>query len=156
MGSGKTTVGEELARRLRRPFFDSDRQIQAIHGVTARELASLHGVERLHQEEVEALRGALSTPRPAVVAAAASVADRPDLGEILAGARVVLLTGDPLTLAQRARHGGHRRPIPLDEFAGLCARRAERLGALADFVVDVTRQGADRVVEEILSRLRSP
>ena len=155
MGSGKTTVGEELARRLRRPFFDSDRQIQAIHGVTARELASLHGVERLHQEEVEALRG--PCPRTARRRrAAASVADRPDLGEILAGARVVLLTGDPLTLAQRARHGGHRRPIPLDEFAGLCARRAERLGALADFVVDVTRQGADRVVEEILSRLRSP
>lgn len=33
MGAGKTTVGRQLARRLKRPFFDSDREIEAACGV---------------------------------------------------------------------------------------------------------------------------
>ncbi len=33
MGAGKTTVGRQLARRLKRPFYDSDREIEAACGV---------------------------------------------------------------------------------------------------------------------------
>lgn len=33
MGAGKTTVGKQLARRLGRPFYDSDREIEAACGV---------------------------------------------------------------------------------------------------------------------------
>jgi shikimate kinase len=33
MGAGKTTVGRQLARRLRRTFYDSDREIEASCGV---------------------------------------------------------------------------------------------------------------------------
>lgn len=153
MGSGKTTVGAELARRLNRPFLDSDVQIGADHGVTGRDLAKRHGVEALHRIEANALREALASSRPAVIAAAASVADRTEIDELLADAHVVLLGGDPETLADRAGAGGHRRPVEVDDYAELSARRAARLRPLATLEVDVTDVGPEKVVEEILARL---
>ena len=33
MGAGKTTLGEEVAKRLGRPFHDVDREIEAAHGL---------------------------------------------------------------------------------------------------------------------------
>ncbi|HLU52616.1 MAG TPA: shikimate kinase [Acidimicrobiia bacterium] len=155
MGSGKTTVGKELARRLGRPFFDSDEQIRAAYRVTGRELAAAHGVARLHRVEAEALRVALASDRPSVIAAAASVADSPDLEVALSDVSVVLLGGQAEVLEARARKGGHRRPVPVEGYAALSARRAERLRPIVSLEVDVTNLGPDDVVSRILSALRS-
>jgi shikimate kinase len=155
MGSGKTTVGEVLARRLGRPFFDSDRQIEAEYGASGRDLASVQGVAWLHRVEDDALRKAISSEEPAVIAAAASVANRPGLSGILGDAFVVLLTGDAATLAARAERGGHRRPVSIDEYAEVSAIRAEAVRPIASLEIDVTELGPEAVVDEILAGFRS-
>ena len=43
MGAGKTTLGEEVARRLRRPFVDLDREIERQAGATIEELFARDG-----------------------------------------------------------------------------------------------------------------
>ena len=77
MGAGKTTIGRELAGRLGRPFLDSDAQLAALGGRTAREIAAADGIERLHELEATALLAALDEPVPSVIAAAASVIEDP-------------------------------------------------------------------------------
>jgi shikimate kinase len=153
MGAGKTTVGRILARRLGWALVDSDGQIEATFATTGRQLARRRGVDFLHRAEFDALRDALQRLDPTVVAAAASVGDMDDIADLLGGPEtcVVLLTGDPEVLAQRALSGEHRRQIDVDRSRELAQRRESRISPVADVVIDVTgltpEMVADRVEE---------
>jgi shikimate kinase len=160
MGAGKTTVARALARRLGWPRLDNDEQIAARTGVTAQELARRDGLDRLHEEEAGALREALAQPAPFVVTAAASVVDDEEHDELL-GARAftVWLRARPETLAARVRRDPER-PILADDHVDVAAtlaaqaeRRAPRLAAVSDLVVDVDDRSAAEIAERIATAL---
>src|SRR5262249_45956694 len=83
MGSGKSTVGHALARRLGRPFVDNDEALEARSGRSARAIADADGADALHRLEAQALVDALARPEPAVVAMAASVVEHPGTADAL-------------------------------------------------------------------------
>jgi shikimate kinase len=133
MGSGKSTLAGGLARSLGRQVFDSDKSIEELTGRTGREIARTDGVEALHRLEAEVLLEALSSPRLAVVAAAASVIEDPVVREALADAYCVWVTADPDILAERSARGGHRRAVARHEYLG---HRELLFEEAADLVVD--------------------
>lgn len=51
MGCGKTTTGEALARRLGWAFVDLDRQVEAVFGLSVREIFARHGEVVFRAEE---------------------------------------------------------------------------------------------------------
>ncbi len=51
MGAGKTTVGRQLARRLRRTFYDSDREIEASCGVDIPTIFDFEGEAGFRERE---------------------------------------------------------------------------------------------------------
>ena len=155
MGAGKTTVGELLARRSGRDFVDSDAQLAAVTGRTARDIQTTDGREALHALEREGLANALESPTPAVIAAAASVIEDPDSRRRLhRAATVIWLTADVDELATRARAQRHR-PLASDPAAQLrqqAAARTPLFAEIADIVVDATRPPND-IVEDVLPKL---
>src|SRR5271169_2079149 len=69
MGSGKNTVGQELARRLSWDFVDLDARIEAREGQTIPEIFRVHGEPAFRSAETNALRDlARSLARDSVVA----------------------------------------------------------------------------------------
>jgi shikimate kinase len=110
MGSGKTTVGRELAARLGWPLRDSDPEIEAATGRTVRELRDEIGVEAMHAIEARQLLDALAAPGPVVTCPAASVVDVDACLEALRGPgiAVVFLTAEPAVAAARFGSGEHR------------------------------------------------
>jgi len=56
MGSGKTTVGRELAGRIDAPFFDLDELIEAAERLTVRELFAQKGEPYFRKRERDLLR----------------------------------------------------------------------------------------------------
>lgn len=159
MGSGKTTVGRALAARLGRPFFDSDNQVELDSGKTVAEIWRESGEAAFRSLESEALREAVQSPVPAVIAAAGGVVlSAPNRAILAKGGTVVWLRVRPETSAVRVRSGSHR-PL-LDEHAEATLRRLEeergRLYAeVADIVVDVDDFSVDQVVEQVLVRSRA-
>jgi shikimate kinase len=150
MGSGKTTVGAELARRLGRPHRDSDHEIDRAHGMSAGEIAARDGIERLHALELAHLLDALSGGTPSVISAAASVIDEPAGRAALAAddVEVVWLTTDPEVLASRAATAAHRpSPEPIEHQA---ARRDRLFAGVADRTVDVGNRSVDQIVDTVL------
>jgi shikimate kinase len=56
MGSGKTTIGRELAARIDAPFFDLDELIESAEKTTIRELFAVRGEPYFRKRERDLLR----------------------------------------------------------------------------------------------------
>ena len=150
MGSGKTTVGAALAAALGRPHRDSDADLFASTGRTARELAVDIGVGPLHELELRHLLDALAEPDPVVISAAASTIDEPAGRAALAdpAVTVVWLRIGPAAAAARQAPDDHR---PLPEALDVQARRRDPLfGDAADLTVDAGRP-VDEIVAAVLA-----
>jgi shikimate kinase len=154
MGAGKTTIGRRLARRLSRPFIDSDQQVELRTGRTVREIFESDGEPAFRVLEADALEEALDTPSPSVIAAAGgTVLSEANRDRMRAGGTVVWLRADPDTLARRVRAGGHR-PLLADDPAqvlrDLDAARRDLYGEVAHVVIDTTERVPDEVVDELV------
>jgi len=128
MGSGKTTVGREIARLLGWPLRDSDPEIEAATGRTVRTLRDEIGVDAMHELEARQLLDALAGPGPAVVAPAASVIDVAACRAALRGpgVAVVFLAVRPAIAAARFAAGTHRPWYGTDPETFLTGQAADR------------------------------
>jgi len=138
MGAGKSTLGAALAQGWGLPLHDSDVDLLAGTGRTARALAADLGAERLHDLEADHLLGALAGG-PGVIAAAASTIERLDCRRALADHAVMIWIDAPVDLlVGRQARGGHRPQFAADLRAMLTAMDAARRPlflAAADLVV---------------------
>lgn len=170
MGSGKSSIGRRLARRLRLPFVDLDAQIQESAGMTIAELFQRHGEGHFRQLETEFL--ARSLGESAIIATGGGVVVTPENCALLQraaaeGAQVVYLHADPRTLARRAAMQPASRPLLLGESGTFDFRKAllrlEQLLSVRDplyrdcatLVVDVATRKPGAIEAEIAAFLDS-
>jgi shikimate kinase/3-dehydroquinate synthase len=158
MGAGKTTLGEETARRLNRLLKDVDQVVETSQKRSIPELFA-EGESVFRDAEERAVRGLLAHPRPSVVALGGGAVTTPQVRELLHDHAVtVWIDEDVDTCWERARGTG--RPLAQDEaeFRRLFAERRPLYAATADAVVrdadDVVLAAAGVLVERgALSRL---
>ncbi len=142
MGSGKSTVGRELAALLNRPLVDNDEQVLAMTGRTVAEISAHAGVAEMRRLEGEALAEALASPVPAVVTAAAGVILDDQARLRLRQPFVVWLRAEPATLAARVARGPARPLLGDDPEAVLEAMEQQRhdlYAEVADYVLHTDR-----------------
>jgi shikimate kinase len=158
MGSGNTTAGVMVARRLGWPVRDSDTEIEAREGRTVRTIRDERGTEALQELEARHLLDALATPGPSVICPAASVVDREDCLVALADPTIVVawLAVSPDRAAERFRAGAHR-PWYGDDPAEFLARQAAirdpRFRAVATIALDAGARTPEDLAGAILEHL---
>ncbi len=151
MGSGKTTVGELLARELGWPFIDLDAVIEAGQGTTIRQIFEQAGEPFFRQIEHAALTEASKT-RPAVIALGGGTFAQKANFEFIrsTGGTTVWLD---CSLEELRRRCGHidNRPLFRDpeSFAQLYDQRLPCY-QLAEHRVTTDGRAPKEVVEEIL------
>lgn len=156
MGSGKTTIGRELARLLARPLVDNDDQVRQMTGLTVAEISERAGVAEMRRLESEALDRALASPVPAVVTAAAGVVLDERARRRMREAFVVWLRADPEILAARVARGPARPLLGDDPLAVLrdMERQRDHLYAeVADLVVDVDGLAATELAGRVADQV---
>jgi shikimate kinase len=160
MGAGKTTIGRRLARRLGRPFVDSDQQIEQRTGRTVREIFEAEGEPAFRVLEAEALEEALAIPSPSVIAAAGgTVLSEVNRERMRAAGTVIWLRAEPVELANRVRHGSHRPLLAEDPEAvleRLDSARRELYAGVADHVLDTTGRSPDEVLDDLVAIVSAP
>lgn len=155
MGSGKSTVARVLGERLGRPVIDTDQAIEQRTGRTVRDIFGADGEAAFRGLETEVLDEALAAEQPSVIAAAGGVVTQERNRAMLRGgaARVVWLSADPATLAERIGGAPHR-PLLDDDPEGTLRRLAEQREGwyreVADMIVRVDGRTVHEVVEAIL------
>lgn len=162
MGSGKTSVGRVLARRLDRRFVDLDKRIVAGVGLSIPEIFDRDGEEGFRALESVTLGSVLAEDEPLVLATGGGAVVRPENVELLRSAGVVVwLRGTPETLAGRVGEGKGRPLLTsgeesiVDRLSRLAAERADAYRAAAHHVVDIDRRTRDQVVDEVIAALDS-
>lgn len=156
MGSGKSTVGPLLARRIGVPFVDLDQYIVRQAGRTIPEIFAEEGESGFRERESNALREILAQP-PHVVAAGGGLIERPENRQMLqAQAHRVWLWVPIEQLLERVGNDPNRPMLQNDpgfvRTRKLYAAR-EPLYAEADLHIDATRSPED-TVETIVAALR--
>ncbi|MEO9223832.1 MAG: shikimate kinase [Acidimicrobiales bacterium] len=146
MGSGKTTVGRRVAKRLGYEFVDADEELAQRTDRSVREWFVHDGEEAFREAETWLLAELLDAKKPTVVATGGGVvvtnANRKRLRRD--DVTVVWLRGTPKFLAnrvaQRASRRGHRPLLdgdPLATLKQLNSERADWYADVADLVIDI-------------------
>ena len=156
-GSGKSTVGRQLARRLQLPFVDSDQAIEARLGCPIREFFEREGEARFRDIEAEVIDG-LSQQGAGVLSTGGGAVLRPENRERLrARGRVIYLKSHPEELIRRLRHDTNRPLLqvadPMAKLRELFATRDPLYRQTAHFVIETGRPSVATLVNMIVMQL---
>jgi shikimate kinase len=161
MGSGKSSVGRELALLLGRRFVDLDCEVETAEGRKIREIFTQDGEPRFREIETNVLRAVLSDAQHVVLAAGGGTYVQPRNAELMrtAGATIVFLEASVETLLQRCcSEGGEPsqaiRPLARDREAFLRLYE-QRLPVYrtADLTVSSNNQPPEAVAREVADKL---
>ncbi len=157
MGTGKSTIGHGLSRRLKWPFVDTDHQVVENAGLSIPEIFALHGEEAFREVESETLEQILQQPGQ-VVATGGGIIQREQNREMLknAGFVIWLMASEAAILNRVLRN--RKRPLvqtadPAATVRRLLAEREPLYASIADLKVDTSQLGPQRVVTSILRAL---
>src|SRR5690349_548465 len=103
-GSGKSTVGRQLSRRLRLPFFDSDQLIEQHLGCTIKDFFAREGEVAFRDIEERVIREAMQGASSVLATGGGAVLREANRTNLRAGGRVVYLRSSPDELYRRLRH----------------------------------------------------
>ena len=156
-GSGKSTVGRQLARRLQLPFVDSDHAIEHRLGCSIREYFEREGEERFRDVE-ESVLEELSEHHQGVLSTGGGSVLRPKSRENLRNkTQVVYLKSSPDELFRRLRHDINRPLLqvadPLTRLRDLFAVRDPLYRETAHFILETGRPSVATLVNMIVMQL---
>jgi shikimate kinase len=158
MGAGKSTVGERLAGRLGRPFFDVDTWIEDEEGLSVAAIFERLGEGGFRDIEARVLPSFLASPTACVLSVGGGAVIDPKNRRALGdGELVVWLRARPDTLVDRVGDGSDRPLLRGEDLGDALSRLAQQRAPLytevADVVVDVDDLELDEVVDRIVGSL---
>ncbi len=155
MGTGKTSCGELLAKRLKWDFVEMDKLIVQTAGMSIPDIFAQKGEPHFRDLETQVCR-ALASRHHTIVSAGGGVVTRPENVQILRSfAYLVLLTASKEEIFRRIMaEGKEKRPLlakpdPMSEIEKLLAKREPLYRDAANARVDTTGKSLRQVVSEI-------
>jgi shikimate kinase len=156
-GSGKSTIGRQLARRLGRPFIDTDQLIEQRVGLTIREFFEREGEESFRDLE-QGVIDELTLGEPCVLSTGGgSVLRLVNRQHLKQRTQAVYLHSAPEDVFRRLRHDRNRPllqvPDPLARLRELYALRDPLYRESARFVVETGRPSVAALVNLVVMQL---
>lgn len=156
-GSGKSTVGRQLAKRLHLPFVDSDHAIEARLGCSIREYFEREGEEQFRDVEAAVLDELTSMPLGVLSTGGGSVLRAANRENLRGRSLVVYLKSSPDELFRRLRHDINRPLLqvadPLNRLRDLYLARDPLYRETSHFILETGRPSVAALVNAIVMQL---
>lgn len=157
MGSGKSTIGNLLANRLKRDFFDSDYYIEEKTGVDIPRIFDIEGEEGFRQRETKALEE-LTQQHNLVLATGGGAVTREENRRLLKQSGFIIFLDTSVDQQMERLQHDKKRPLlqtenPRERLEKLLQERKPLYLELADLRVPTDRKFARKVAAEIIPQL---
>lgn len=157
-GSGKTTIGKQLAKRLKIPFVDSDQELEKRLGSSIREYFECHGEQSFRDAEEGVLQELTDMQSDGVLSTGGGAVLRPGNRQNLRErCQVVYLRSAPEDIYRRLRHDTSRPLLqvadPMAKIRDLFGQRDALYRETAHFVLDTGRPSVTTLVNMIQMQL---
>ncbi len=154
MGTGKTAVGKELAKRLKMKFVDMDDIIEGREGMKISKVFAEKGEPYFRSIEKKVAKEISKQANLVIAAGGGAVIDEENVRVLKSSGTMICLTASPEVILERTK-GYANRPLlnvsdPKAKISELLAKRAAYY-ARADRQVDTTALTVHDVVQKILS-----
>ena len=157
MGSGKSAVGRQLARRLNLRFYDSDDEIEARTGVDIPYIFEREGEAGFRHREAEVIDELTSQQGVLVATGGGAILDARSRERLRERGRVVYLRTSVDQQLARTRRSADRpllnTPDPRGTLTWLYEQRSPLYDEVADITVDTDGRKVKTVVDQICRQL---
>ncbi len=157
MGVGKSSVGRKLAKKLNRPFYDSDQVIEEKTGVDIATIFEYEGEAGFRLREEKAI-GELCRRQAMVLATGGgAVLAAPSRNLLMTHGTVIYLKASIDMLLKRTRHSNHRPLLNVPDkrraIAELLEQREPLYLQTADHTIDTDRRTVSWTANRVLQLL---
>lgn len=158
MGAGKTTIGRQLARRLKKRFVDCDHEVEARTGVRIPLIFEIEGEPGFRRRESQVLRELTGETGLVLATGGGVVLDPENRSCLRETGLVVYLCAPPEELYARTQHDRNRPllqvPDPLGKIRELYALRDPLYREVADIVFQGGRRSPLAVARQLELEIR--
>ena len=159
MGAGKTTIGRALAKKLNRPFFDSDHEIEARTGASVSTIFEIEGETSFRKREAETIRE-LGSQAGIILATGGGAVLHPETRAFLKETpSVIYLHASISHLLQRTERDKSRPLLqtadPRKKLEELFLQRDPFYREVADLVIETGSTNLPALVQLIITKLTS-
>lgn len=157
MGAGKSTIGKQLAKSLRKEFVDSDHEIEARTGVDIGYIFDLEGEDGFRKRERTAIED-LSQRRDIVLATGGGAILLPENRQNLVSRGFVVYLYAPLDLLVERASRDRGRPLldghdPRERLSALLEERDPLYRQVSDFIMETDERSTRLVVKDLLRHI---
>lgn len=157
MGSGKTTVGRALAKKLDKRFYDADHEIEARTGASVALIFEIEGEAVFRQREAEVIRDLCALDDIVLATGGGAVLDADSRRLLAQHGTVIYLRASVNSILQRTSHDKSRPLLqtadPRRRIEELSRQRDPLYQGIADIVIDTGRPNVQFLVNTICAQL---
>lgn len=157
MGSGKTTIGRALARRLNKRFVDSDQEIEARTGASIPWIFEIEGEASFRQREADMIRELCARDDIVLATGGGAILDPASRALLKANGTVIYLRASVASILQRTSHDKNRPLLqtadPKKRIEDLARQREPYYREVAHLVVETGRPNVQWLVQTIVAQL---
>jgi shikimate kinase len=157
MGAGKSTVGRQLGKSLKKQFIDCDKEIENRTGASISLIFDVEGESGFRKREQQILDELTERNDLVLATGGGAVLDELNRSRLMSRGFVVYLNA-PLDLLIERTSRDKTRPLlqtenPKQRISELLEQRDPLYRQVADTIVETNRRSARHVVKEIQERL---
>lgn len=157
MGSGKTTIGRALAKRLNMRFVDADQEIESRTGASITLIFEIEGEASFRQREADVIRDLTQQQGIVLATGGGAILNEQSRRHLRYHGTVVYLRASVNSLVQRTTHDRNRPLLqtadPRARIEELMQQRAPLYEEVAHITVETGRPNVQSVVQNILAQL---
>lgn len=157
MGSGKTTIGRALAKRLNLRFVDADHEIEARTGASIPLIFEIEGEASFRQREADVIRDLSAQQGIVLATGGGAVLNEQSRRYLRERGTVIYLRASVASILQRTSHDRNRPLLqtadPKAKIEELSRQRAPLYEEVAHIVVETGRPNVQSVVQNIIGQL---